>query len=129
MHRFIRKLRGASCKSKHITSDEIGNAETLWIKFVQRIFYSQVLAAIANKKSNLLQKQLGLYIDDNGVIRCQGRLDNSNLQQGTKEPILLPKYGRFTTLIIENTLSVYILVYHRHWQELARNTGLLMVDL
>ncbi|XP_053376547.1 uncharacterized protein LOC123535785 [Mercenaria mercenaria] len=53
------------------------------------------------KRSNNLQRQLGLFIDKNGVLRCSGRLQNANLDADTVTPILLPKYNRFTSLVID----------------------------
>ena len=44
--------------------------------------------------------QFGLFLDDNGIWRCGGRLNNANLSFGTLHPILLPKNHYFSTLII-----------------------------
>ena len=41
--------------------------------------------------------QFGLFLDDNGIWRCGGRLNNANLSFGTLHPILLPKSLFFYT--------------------------------
>ena len=42
-----------------------------------------------------------LYLDGDGVWRCDGRLGNSDLPYHTKYPsILLPRSHRFTLLVV-----------------------------
>ena len=48
----------------------------------------------------LLQKQLNLFLDATGVIRCQGCINNARLPSNSKTPILLPSHGHFTKLLI-----------------------------
>ena len=45
---------------------------------------------------------MNLQIDTNGLLRCQGRLDNAGLSQTAKYPKLLPKDAHFTRLVIED---------------------------
>jgi hypothetical protein len=98
---FIRKLRKIQCKSRRIKSGDIQEAESMWIRYIQRKHYHKDYIAILAKKSTQLQKQLGLYIDDNGMIRCRGRLDNSCMVEGARRPMILPHSERFTKLVIE----------------------------
>ena len=49
----------------------------------------------------LLQKQLGLYLEDDGLLRCKGRIDQAEISENTRRPILLPKNERFIHLQIE----------------------------
>ena len=44
--------------------------------------------------------QLGLFEDDKGVIRCQGRLGNSELTDSAKYPIFLDASHHLTTLVV-----------------------------
>ncbi|CAB4025225.1 Hypothetical predicted protein [Paramuricea clavata] len=44
--------------------------------------------------------QFGLYTDENHVIRCKGRLNNSSLGLGSRHPILLPSKHRVVELLI-----------------------------
>ena len=45
--------------------------------------------------------QLGVVGED-GLLICKGRLGNSDLDYGSKYPILLPKYDAFTDLVIQD---------------------------
>ena len=74
----------------------------MWIKHVQTNSFGQVLEAIKAKKRNNLVYQLGLYVDKTQLIRCRGRLENSSLSEGARNPILLPRNDRFTQLMIDH---------------------------
>ena len=52
-----------------MTGPDIEEAELLWIKEVQPEMKSK-------EKFNMRSHQLGLFEDDKGVIRCQGRFGN-----------------------------------------------------
>ena len=47
------------------------------------------------------RSQLGV-IENVTILVCKGRLGNSNLEIGSKHPILLPKHCKFTELIVED---------------------------
>ena len=113
--RFIRQLRSSKMKEKQgnsniypefLSTAELKEAEKLWICHIQRKHFQDCYEAIENKKRCNLQKQLGVYLGASGLMRCKGRLDNSDLNESAKHPILLPKDDRVTHLIIVNT--------HRH---------------
>ena len=95
---FIRK---SHTLSEYLTSDELQQAEKVWIRFIQRKNYVETFQAMASKKQNNLQRQLGLYIDDQGILRCTGRLGESDLSEGARYPILISSTDRFTYLMIE----------------------------
>ena len=44
------------------------------------------------------KSQVGLFLDNAGVWRCKGRLDNANLSASTMHPILLPNRHHFVSL-------------------------------
>ena len=49
-----------------------------------------------------MKKQLGLYQDADGILRCQGRIDQATMiSESARRPVLLPKNERFTHLVIE----------------------------
>ena len=78
-----------------LTSQEISTAEQLWLLSIQ-----QSLPNTQNYRK--FQFQLGLFVDDAGVIRSRGRLSNANLPYTTKYPALLPHNHYLTQLIIED---------------------------
>lgn len=100
----IRNIWRKTNVSPTITNELMQNAQLMLLKGTQsRHFESEVL--LPNKKTPKTKKpaivqQLGLYLDDQGLIRCRGRLQNTELSYDTKFPILLPKHGLLTTLII-----------------------------
>ena len=40
-------------------------------------------------------------MDSDGLMRCRSKLDHSDLAEGARRPILLPKCERFTCLVVE----------------------------
>ncbi|VDI12213.1 Hypothetical predicted protein [Mytilus galloprovincialis] len=102
VERFISRIKKISVKtSKILTCEELKIAEEKWIKFVQRRNYSDIFSAIYENKPNNLQNQLGLFISDDGFLRCKGRFENADLSEAARIPILLPRGEDFTRLIIE----------------------------
>ncbi len=75
--------------------EEISEAERLWI------IESQLMLT---KDSNfdIWKKQFGLFLDENGIWRCGGRLSNTNLPFSTKHPILLHRNHHLTILIVKS---------------------------
>jgi hypothetical protein len=99
--KFIRKLKNVKDDAKYLTCDDLRQAENLWIVYVQRNIYNKDYKNIQKKKPSGLQRQLGLVIDNNGLLRCTGRLGNSCLSEGARQPILLPHKEKFTELVIQ----------------------------
>jgi len=101
MNRFIQNLKIRKNKlSGVLTTSEILHAEKLWIVYIQKKHYNDVLGSISEKKSQNLLKQLNVYIDECGILRCRGRLQHAELSEGSRCPILLPRNDRFTRLVI-----------------------------
>lgn len=98
--RFIDKVRKRDSKSNHLTACEIKCAEQMWIRYIQRKHYQEEFCVSDSKRSTNLRKQLGLYIDPNGMLRCSGRLDNADLCESAKRPLLLPTKSAFTSMMI-----------------------------
>ena len=75
-----------------LSSFELKNAKSIWIKFIQRNIFSS--------KNYKLKNDLGFFFDSEGIIRCRGRLGNAPISYSVKFSIFLPKESRFTELII-----------------------------
>ncbi|XP_073947156.1 uncharacterized protein [Choristoneura fumiferana] len=56
---------------------------------------------IAGKKTHL-SRNLGLFLDVDGILRCQGRMANTTWDYDMKHPILLPRECEFTNKIIKD---------------------------
>ena len=55
-----------------------------------------------HNKKEVFFKQLNLFLDENGNIRCKGRLGNANISSNANDPILLTPKHWFSTLIIKD---------------------------
>lgn len=84
--------------NKPLCPEELTEAERLWIVHAQ----TQLRGG---RNFNAWQKQFDLFTDDNGLIRCCGRFENSTLPYSTKYPLFLPRKAHFTILIVINAHS------------------------
>ena len=76
-----------------ITSEELEEAEKLWITSAQK-------QLIGGKDVTSQRKRFGLFKDDKGLWRCGGRLTNVDVPYSIKHPILLSRAHPLTTLIV-----------------------------
>ena len=97
--RFIRNVRRKNIKNKTLSKEEIDEAEVMWTKYVQKKHFEN--DGSDNGKQSNLRRQLGVFVDENGLLRCRGRIGNADISEGAKTPILLPKNDRFTDLMVE----------------------------
>ena len=59
-------------------------------------------AAAESPRFESLKNQLGLYTDDNGLLRCKGRFQNATIPFNAKYPVLLPADHYLTARIIDD---------------------------
>ena len=85
------KVAGKEINTNEITVEEIERAEQLWIMDAQ--------STVSEKNDACLLRNLGVF-KDNGILRCKGRLENSELDPWTKFPILIPGNHLFANLIV-----------------------------
>jgi len=64
------------------------------------LYNTEVFVDIVKHQKNCIQQQFGIKIDDIGLLRCHGRLNNANVSDDTKYPKLLTKFECFTVLLI-----------------------------
>ena len=100
--RFVSRLKEKIRNTRNIQNSpdqslsvrEVEAAELLWIREVQRsIAYGD--------KFSQQKLSLGLFLDDKGIYRCRGRLENSALPYQAKYPALLPSKHHLTSLIVQ----------------------------
>ena len=90
---------------KEITAEEMTAAENYWLRFVQDEYYSDELTKL--KAGNPVKKdskiiQLSPFLDESGLIRMQGRLQEAvMLSEDEKHPIILPHQSYIVRLIVE----------------------------
>ena len=78
-----------------ITACDILKAETHWIRESQ-------MSLVKQGQFESWRKHFHLFVDEAGVLRCGGRLNNANIPFQTKHPILLNSKHHITTLIIKD---------------------------
>ena len=79
-----------------IGADDMKRAETMWIKAVQHREAKQHSFAKT-------QLNLKLFHDENGLLRCGGRIEHSELNYDAKFPIYLPSDSPLTNMIVNRS--------------------------
>ena len=100
--KFIHKLKSSvppklktEDEGEVLTVDEINKAEVLWLQEIQK--------SIVNSQTfSQLKASLRLFVDENGIYHCGGRLKNAPLPFDSKFPVLIPEEHYVTELIIRN---------------------------
>ena len=101
-------IRAASKFMKRITEEgaltarELQESKYLWDLYIQKKCFSDIIKDIKQGKRNNLKDQLNLQLDADGVIRCHGRYENTNLSQEVKYPKLLVRGEHYTSLVIRD---------------------------
>ena len=102
---FARKWKTPEVYNDNIlTTKEMLEARNLLLKATQQITYKQ---EIYQKNSDKFKKpaivpQLNLYLHDEDLLRCRGRLQYTDLPYDANFPILMPKDNYLTTLIVQS---------------------------
>ena len=76
-------------KSNTVTAIDMKHARIVLLQSVQQLYYRDTLSKIKHKaKSKRLAiiHQLGLYLDNDGLIRCRGRLRYAQLPHRPQTP-------------------------------------------
>ncbi|MCP4458959.1 MAG: hypothetical protein GY816_13200, partial [Cytophagales bacterium] len=83
-----------------LTVQELKRAEIYCIKFIQQKHFSCIMKHMKQGHFSGQPTSLQLFIDDEGVLRCHGRFENSVLPFSCNNPILLPSNEYYTELVI-----------------------------
>ena len=107
--RFIKRCRKSQGLS--LIGDEKEEALNKWIIQVQRDYYNDEMCSLKSTgaKKNSLTRQLNLFIDKEGILRCKGRLSNLDVDAEAKNPIILHQASWFTKLVV---LQAHQNVFH-----------------
>ena len=107
MKRFVHNATsghaGHTRRSGPLSSEELSEAERCILQQVQRAAYAEEIASLAagralSAKSGLLP--LSPFLDESGLLRVGGRLENAPVPQNTRHPVILPRHGAVTRLVI-----------------------------
>ncbi|XP_054723428.1 uncharacterized protein LOC129233424 [Uloborus diversus] len=110
--RFIKNVRYPKNRNiGYLTSDEMKAARNILVKIVQKQEFSTEYLHLENKKplpANSKLLSLKPFINEDGVIRVGGRLENAPFSNERRHPILLPKNHHLTTIIIRSYHETYL---------------------
>ena len=112
--RFVYNCRQQSANRRFnaLTTQDLDQALTCCVKIVQQISYEQELKDLlefqeVSTTSSL--KTLHPFIDDKGILRVGGRLQQSTLSYHVIHQIILPPRHYFTKLLVH---SEHIILHH-----------------
>ncbi|XP_071149289.1 uncharacterized protein [Mytilus edulis] len=102
--RFIENCRTRQRTTSQLTVNEIDRSALMWIKDIQQNRYLDIYVDLerTGKSKHSLFKQLKLYLDEDKLVRCAGRIHNAPISDMAKYPILLPAHDKLTNLIIQD---------------------------
>ena len=83
---FARKWRKRKVYSENFTAKDIVEARNALLKATQHKIYRQQISYLKNKDKSrqpAIIRQLDLYLDDEDIIRCCGRLQYTDLPHDT----------------------------------------------
>ena len=89
-----------------LTASDYSATKLQWVKCVQHNHFADIIETLRSERPTKqlpqIAIQLGLQLDSDGLIRSHGRFEHADLPDETKQPLLLPKADRFTTLVVED---------------------------
>ena len=117
---FIETARGQRPGTVEVTAQELRAEEKRWINTIQANNFKEERKHLLgiNSKMVLLVKHFGLFLDEEGTIRCRGRIDKSSLSLSAKQPVLLPTKHYVTEFIIRKS---HEFVHHNGIKETLNN--------
>ena len=125
--RFVSNLRRSLAERtvNELTSLEIEQAQNRWIKNIEvKSFWQRNRILKEDNATNLCTAQFGLYLDDNQIIRCKGRLNKSSLSDSTKNPTIFALQTSHHNLVDSRTCPCPPQRINTTLSSLRENTGL-----
>ncbi|XP_057324175.1 uncharacterized protein LOC130666872 [Microplitis mediator] len=102
----FKKVPGSKLSISPLTPAELQAALVHWIKMTQQEHFSSEISSLSQgkalKKSHCFTR-LTAFIDQAGLIRIGGHLQNSTLDADSKHPAILPKNCTLSRLIIADS--------------------------
>ena len=104
--RFISNVRNIKIKvTRFLTTAELDKALLYWIRYSQSLFFTKELDILQKgqalpKNSSLLD--LRPFLDDEGLLRVGGRIQNAILNFGEKHRFILAKTGYLSRLLVHD---------------------------
>ena len=108
-HLLLHKIFNLLLTDSFVYAEDIKLAANLWIYCIQQCKFKDIFVAVQMNRKHRLKRQLGLQIDDMGILRCHGRYLNAIMTESAKYPKLLPRHEHFTHMLIN---EVHVRLIH-----------------
>ncbi|XP_065182717.1 uncharacterized protein LOC135813554 [Sycon ciliatum] len=96
----LRPQGGKSFGVDSSCNSEVKVAKIIWLHHAQQNLSD--VSAVENCEKHSPKDKLRLFLDENRLIRCRGRLENAELCYQAKYPVLIPQTHPITLLIIND---------------------------
>lgn len=93
-------------RPNYLTTLEIKKARSIVLKNVQHNYFKEEITNLKlNKEIDRRSKLLPLnpYLDEEGILRVGGRINNAYIDAEQKNPIIVPHNGHYTEMLIDHT--------------------------
>lgn len=101
----MRNLPNSSPLKHPLTPLELEQSHRFWVCTIQKAAFSHEIEILSRNerlpKSNPLVR-LTPYLDQEGLFRVGGRLNNAQIDADSKHPFILPRKSPLVTLIIDD---------------------------
>ena len=99
--KFVDLLKSkTTSKSETFNAVNLKRAEEAWVRSIQLNSFPNEYGKLISENNVVYKSQLILFLTENKLIRCRGRLNEAKLPAHMKNPLLLPTRHPFTDLII-----------------------------
>ena len=96
-------LDGPVSPNIHLVAEDLQYAELSWVCHIQAKSFVKELEYLrnpGNQPAPTYVQQFGLFLDDNNVMKCKGRINNSTVSLEEKNPIFLPAKHPLIKLLV-----------------------------
>ncbi|KAI4472461.1 hypothetical protein M0802_016801 [Mischocyttarus mexicanus] len=101
----FKKVPGAKLSISPLNPADLEQAKLFWIRKTQEAYFAPELKSLAAGQSlhkRHVLSRLTAFVDRAGILRVSGRLQNSQLDEDSKHPAILPRQSKFTQLVISD---------------------------
>ena len=108
MFQFVRTLKQLIVDESvspniQLVAEDLQYTELSWVRYIQATSFVRELEYLRSSgKQPILTyvQQFGLFLDDNDVMKCKGRINNSTVSLEEKNPIILPTKHPLIKLLV-----------------------------
>ena len=93
-----------SATNSELCPEDLDNSELHWLRHIQSQSFKRDFCYLQGDHTGtapIYVQQFGLFVDEKGLLRCQGRINNSDLEIQQKNPILLPSRHPYVDMVVK----------------------------